>query len=112
VLGEFQLVEERRRSCDRVADLIDAGDKLQVLFDGQVFEELGLVRNERELALGGDRFLLQVVPGNSDGAGCGRQIPARQRSVVVFPAPLGPTRPRTSPGATSKESSRTATRSL
>ena len=33
----------------------------------------------------------------------GEMMPARQRSVVVFPAPLGPTRPRTSPGATSNE---------
>src|SRR5262249_61071612 len=31
--------------------------------------------------------------------------------VVVFPAPLGPSRPKTSPPATSKETSSTATRS-
>ena len=38
-------------------------------------------------------------------------IPARQRSVVVLPAPLGPTSPITSPGCTSKSSSFTATNS-
>src|SRR5450756_2407697 len=38
-------------------------------------------------------------------------IPARQRSVVVLPAPLGPTSPMTSPGCTSKSSSFTATNS-
>ena len=35
-------------------------------------------------------------------------IPARQRSVEVLPAPLGPTRPRISPAATCRESSSTA----
>jgi hypothetical protein len=30
----------------------------------------------------------------------GEMMPARQRSVVVLPAPLGPTSPRISPGAT------------
>src|SRR5579871_4049568 len=38
-------------------------------------------------------------------------IPARQRSVVVFPAPFGPTRPITSPGCTVNDSSFTATKS-
>ena len=32
----------------------------------------------------------------------GGMIPARQRNVVVLPAPLGPTRPMTSPGCTEK----------
>src|SRR5258707_6018087 len=38
-------------------------------------------------------------------------MPARQRRVVVLPAPLGPTRPRTSPGWTEKDTSLTATNS-
>src|ERR1035437_2713860 len=38
-------------------------------------------------------------------------MPARQRRVVVLPAPLGPTRPITSPGWTSRSSSFTATNS-
>src|SRR5438132_1038628 len=33
----------------------------------------------------------------------GRTMPARLRSVVVLPAPLGPTRPSTSPGARPKD---------
>lgn len=40
----------------------------------------------------------------------GRTIPTMLRSVVVFPAPLGPTSPSTSPGATRNERSRTASR--
>src|SRR5438067_8988853 len=32
----------------------------------------------------------------------GAMMPQRQRSVVVFPAPFGPTRPSTSPGPMSK----------
>ena len=41
----------------------------------------------------------------------GARIPATQRSVVVLPAPFGPTRPRISPARTSKPSASTATRS-
>jgi hypothetical protein len=33
----------------------------------------------------------------------GSRIPAIQRSVVVLPAPFGPTRPRISPARTSNE---------
>src|SRR5687767_1191556 len=41
----------------------------------------------------------------------GIMIPARLRIVVVLPAPLGPTSPRTSPALTAKESPWTAGRS-
>src|SRR5437899_1731365 len=40
----------------------------------------------------------------------GGWMPASARSVVVLPAPFGPTRPRTSPRLTEKESLSTATR--
>src|SRR5690348_15080655 len=38
----------------------------------------------------------------------GGMMPAIARSVVVLPAPFGPTRPRTSPGPTLKDRLRTA----
>src|SRR5471030_2434845 len=38
-------------------------------------------------------------------------IPARHRSVEVLPAPLGPTRPSTSPGCTLNDRLRTAVKS-
>ena len=41
----------------------------------------------------------------------GTMMPAMLRSVVVLPAPLGPTRPSTSPGATVNDSPRTASKS-
>src|SRR4029078_1667048 len=41
----------------------------------------------------------------------GVMMPARQRSVVVFPAPFGPTSPRISPGPTSNVTPRTAVKS-
>src|SRR5687767_6920322 len=41
----------------------------------------------------------------------GRRIPAIARSVVVLPAPLGPTSPTISPGFASNERSWTATAS-
>jgi hypothetical protein len=45
-----------------------------------------------------------IVQQPADGA----MIPARHRSVVVLPAPFGPTRPSTSPGPTVKEMRSTA----
>src|ERR1700733_5032565 len=41
----------------------------------------------------------------------GMMMPDRHRSVVVLPAPLGPTSPMTSPGATRNDRSSTATTS-
>jgi len=38
----------------------------------------------------------------------GTRMPAQQRSVVVLPAPLGPTRPSTSPAAAANDTPRTA----
>jgi hypothetical protein len=38
----------------------------------------------------------------------GFRIPAIARSVVVLPAPLGPTKPRIAPAGTAKERSSTA----
>src|SRR5216117_1406236 len=40
----------------------------------------------------------------------GGKTPARMRSVVVFPAPFGPRKPTTSPGATPSETSSMAAR--
>src|SRR5216110_2151704 len=40
----------------------------------------------------------------------GGKTPARMRSVVVFPAPFGPRKPTTSPGATPRETSSMAAR--
>src|SRR5438552_2911655 len=42
----------------------------------------------------------------------GGMMPARQRKVVVLPAPFGPTSPMTSPGRTVKDRSLTAASSL
>src|SRR4029078_1722698 len=52
-----------------------------------------------------------VCPAIAIVPSVGVMMPARQRSVVVFPAPFGPTRPRISPGATSNVTPRTAVKS-
>src|SRR4029078_4661668 len=52
-----------------------------------------------------------VCPAIAIVPSVGVMMPARQRSVVVFPAPFRPTRPRISPGAPSHVTPRTAVKS-
>ena len=109
-----ELARQRRRACSpapapraapgiRASDvghLIEPADEAQVLLDGEVLEQVRLVRDEREQRLGGHRRrapgrgppirirprLGMMMPGDApDGRGL-----ARRRS--------GPTSPSTSPG--------------
>jgi hypothetical protein len=51
LVGELQLVEQRRHAARRVAHAVEARDELQVLLDGEVVEEVRLVGDEGELRL-------------------------------------------------------------
>ena len=77
---------------------VEPADEAEVLLDGEVVEQVRLVGDEGEQGLGRDRLRGQVVPADPDPPAVGMMIPAMLRIVVVFPAPLGPTRPSTSPG--------------
>ena len=101
LVGQLELGEKRRDPLDRVGNAVQSADEAEVLLDGQVVEELRLVGHERQRPLGVDRPLPEV----------GTMMPARQRSVVVFPAPFGPTSPSTSPGPTRNERALTAVKS-
>src|SRR3954471_896802 len=50
----------------------------------------------------------QLLPSTRTVPASGRMSPNSMRSIVVLPAPLGPSTPYTSPGATWSETSSTA----
>ena len=55
-----------------VGHAVEARDEAEVLFDGEILEEMRFVGDEREPLLGGDRVALDVVPRD-------RHRPARRR---------------------------------
>jgi hypothetical protein len=65
LLRELQLREQRRDARGRVAHPVEAGHELQVLLDGQVVEEVRLVGDEGELALGRDGVGGEVHAGHA-----------------------------------------------
>ena len=111
LVGDLELLQQGLHERLVVGDAVDAGDERQMLANRQIVEEPRLVGKERERALGRDRIGGQVDAGDADVPPLRGMMPARQRSVVVFPAPLGPTRPSTSPGRTANDRSRTAVNS-
>ena len=84
----------------RVGDLVESSDEAEVLLDGEVLEEVGLVRHQRQQRFGRHRVGRPCRGRHRIRPRVGRRIPATLRIVVVFPAPFGPTSPSTSPGAT------------
>ena len=79
LVGDLQLVEQWRDPLLRVGDAVQSSDEAKMLLDGEVIEEMRLVRNEGERLLGRNRVLLNVVTGNLDRA-CGRRNDAGQAS--------------------------------
>ncbi len=74
---ELQLGEQRAGARLPVHDAVEARHQVEVLAHGEVVEEAGLVREERELALGGHGRGGEVVPGDADGAARGREDAAQ-----------------------------------
>ena len=86
-------------------------------YDGMTLDEVatsaGITRaaiyryfgSKRELARAA---VLESYPAIEAEPVVGARMPSRIRSVVVLPAPLGPSRPKTSPASTVNETSRTA----
>ena len=64
----------------------------------EVFVKAEALRHVAEVVLGALRVAHHVVAGHRRRAGVRASTPASMRSVVVFPAPSGPTRPKISPG--------------
>src|SRR5207245_10128893 len=66
LVEELEFVEWRVELLSIVGGLIQARDKLQMLFDGEVVEQPRLIRHERETALGPDRVEPQVDSADAD----------------------------------------------
>ena len=105
------LVASAAATTPRV-DAVELGVQAQVLLGGEVAVERRVLEDQADVAahvvaLGDD-----VVAG--DAARCRTVGLASVQSmliVVVLPAPLGPRKPKTSPGATVNETPRTASTS-
>ena len=62
LVGQLELGQQGREAALHVGHPVEPGGEAQVLLDGEVVEQVGLVRHEGEQPLGGDRVALQVVP--------------------------------------------------
>ena len=100
------------RSSASPGSAVQAAEEAQVGAGGELVVERQLLRDQAELALGGVGVAAQRLAARS----APRPRPARSRpaiseTVVVLPAPLGPSTPTISPGAISNETPSTARRS-
>ena len=68
LVAELELVEQRPDPRLDVGHAVEPRDEPQMLLDREIVEQVRLVGDERERALGGDRVRLDVVPGDRDGA--------------------------------------------
>ena len=89
-------------------DAVEAADHPDVLASGQQFVDGGDLAGEAHVAAHHVGFAQDVVAGDG-GRPAGRLVSvAIIRTVVVLPAPLGPSSPSTVPGGTAKLTPSTA----
>ena len=100
----------RIRGLDELGlDPVQLGVQLQVLLGGQVRVDRLVLEDEADVAADVVALAHDVV--SRDLSACrpiGRLSVHSMLIVVLFPAPLGPRKPKTSPAATSNETPRTA----
>ena len=109
LLLQLELAEQRLAPRLEIVHAIGRGDELEVLPDRQRVEELGVVGDIGQLALGRDRVVDDVVPGDEEPA-ARRPDDARQRPEGRrLAGAVGPEQPEDRPGGTSKLSPSTAT---
>ncbi len=85
---------------DARLDAAQPGHHPQVLGAGEDAVDRRLLRGEADRGADGVRLADDVVPGDAGGSRVGASSVVRMRTVVVFPAPLGPSSANTSPGRT------------
>ncbi len=76
---------------------------------GQHLVDGGVLAGEADRALTPIGSVEQVVAGDRRRAGVGREQVARMRTIVVLPAPLGPSRAKTEPASTARSTPSSAT---
>ena len=103
-LAQARLVEHPLDGRVDVGDLLELGEQAQVLGDGELGVDRGLLRDPADPRRRPRRLRDRCRSRTS-------RIPASIVSSVVLPAPLGPMIASSSPRATSKLTSRTAWRS-
>ena len=99
--------------CLRVApfDPVQAAEEIEILPGRQVGIDGQILRDRLPVLLRNSRlFGRQLAPVKPDRPESGARRPTTMFIVVDLPAPLGPKRPKTSPAATEKLTSSTATR--
>ena len=70
---QLQFVDQRPRAAIEVLDAVEPRDEPQMLLDGEVLEEVRLVRHERQSSLRRDRVGDDVMTVDRDAAGRGSQ---------------------------------------
>src|SRR3954467_1946415 len=68
---EIQLRQQARDSSAHIAQAVEPGHEAEMLFNGEIVEQVGLVRNESERPLRGHRLGPEVMAGDFNPAACG-----------------------------------------
>jgi len=110
-VGDGELLEQGVAARLEIGHLVEAGGEDEMLPDGEVLEEPRSSGKNASWRLAATGSAARSMPPRRIAPRVGGMMPVRQRSVVVLPAPLGPTRPSTSPGRTANDKSRTAVNS-
>ena len=71
-VGEFQFFQQGRAGFFVVGHLINAGDEIQVLPDGEIIEQARFVGEKRELFFGGNRVTNDVMAADANRSARGR----------------------------------------
>ena len=71
-----------------------------MLLHREIVKQLRIVRYVGRTAFDFERVAIEIESGDAQLPTARRDDPCQCRNVVVFPAPLGPTNPKTCPGAT------------
>ena len=108
LVGAIAQLHQRQRLVDaaggeRARQAVQRGAEAQVLARGQLQVQARLLEHDAEArAVRACRWSTTARPSSASVPACGGSRPASRRNAVVLPAPLGPSRPNSSPGATSK----------
>src|SRR5882757_3159683 len=90
------------------AALVESSEKAQRFHDAQFVGQGSRLQRSADFMFQLARADLRVETANAHGAAIGIAQASRISTVVVLPAPLGPSKPKTSPSSTVKLRPRTA----